>query len=72
MRGKLSEATIVGTFLAVSLTAAEAVAEGQGVTGSVRASVSPGAPIVEDVELYGSSHALVIGIDKYTAGWPQI
>ena len=26
----------------------------------------------ETVRLYGSSYALVIGIDNYTAGWPRL
>ena len=67
-----SKAFFGGAFLAVSLTAAAVAAEGERVTVSVRASESPDAAIVEDIELYGSSHALVIGIDKYTAGWPRL
>ncbi|XOV88772.1 MAG: caspase family protein [Pseudomonadota bacterium] len=44
----------------------------RGVTVSLRAEEKIDAPIVETVELYTESHALVIGIDNYTNGWPKL
>nr|VFJ70632.1 MAG: Caspase domain-containing protein [Candidatus Kentron sp. FW] len=38
----------------------------------LKANERPGAPGAGEVELYGSSHALVIGIDAYNAGWPRL
>ena len=43
-----------------------------GVYIDIRASEAPGAPVVERWKLYGASHALVIGIDAYTNGWPRL
>lgn len=37
-----------------------------------RASESAEAPVTERWKLYGSSHALVIGIDNYANGWPRL
>lgn len=37
--------------------------------GAVRVEISGG---TGSVELYGASHALVIGIDAYRAGWPRL
>ncbi len=47
-------------------------ATGSGVYVDIRASEAPGAPVVERWKLYGASHALVIGIDNYSAGWPRL
>ena len=44
----------------------------RGLTVELRASEASGAPVAEAVQLYGSSHALVIGIDGYTNGWPRL
>ncbi len=49
-----------------------AVADSRGFALPLRAADAPNAPIVEHVELYGASHALVIGIDDYRAGWPRL
>ncbi len=38
----------------------------------IRESESPGARVVERWKLYGASHALVIGIDDYSEGWPRL
>ncbi len=38
----------------------------------VKESVAEDARVVERWKLYGSSHALVIGIDSYTNGWPTL
>ncbi len=43
-----------------------------GVYVDIRASDLPGAPVTERWKLYGASHALVIGIDNYTNGWPRL
>ena len=47
-------------------------AETRGITVKLRASESADAPVTEEVELYGASHALVIGIDDYSGGWPRL
>ncbi len=47
-------------------------AQTRGVSVKVRASEAATAPVVEEVRLYGKSHALVIGIDDYGAGWPRL
>jgi hypothetical protein len=49
-----------------------AFADTRGISVQLRASDDANAPITETVKLYGSSHALVIGIDKYTGGWPRL
>ena len=38
----------------------------------VELQASDNAAAVERWKLYGASHALVIGIDEYTAGWPRL
>ncbi len=43
-----------------------------GVYVDVKESDSSDARVVERWKLYGSSHALVIGIDDYTGGWPKL
>ena len=52
--------------------ASGADADTRGITVQLRASDDANAPVTETVKLYGSSHALVIGIDKYTGGWPRL
>ena len=44
----------------------------RGVTVKLKASEAAGAPVSETVRLYSNSHALVIGIDNYTNGWPRL
>ena len=44
----------------------------RGIEVTLRASEAPGAAVAGTVKLYGSSHALVIGIDGYTNGWPRL
>ncbi len=56
-------------FLVLSSTLAHA---GRGLSVKLKKSEAPGAPVAEEVTLYGSSHALVIGIDDYNAGWPRL
>ena len=62
---------LLAALLAVTLVSG-VLAETRGVTVTLRAGEQPGAPITETVKLYGSSHALVIGIDKYTGGWQRL
>ncbi len=62
-------------LLAAGLSAtlnAVAAETGRGLTLPLRASETRGAAITEEVTLYGSSHAMVIGIDDYTDGWPRL
>ena len=60
--------------LAVTLLSAPVAmaAETRGLRVELRASEAAEAPVAETVELYGASHALVIGIDTYTNGWPRL
>ena len=52
--------------------ATEAAGTNRGLTVPLRASEARGAPVTEEVTLYGASYALVIGIDNYTNGWPRL
>ena len=56
--------TIAGTALAEYGT--------RGFSISVKKSEAPDAPVVQEVELYKSSYALVIGNDAYNNGWPPL
>ena len=38
----------------------------------LKQSEQPGAGVAGEVKLHGQSHALVIGIDDYTNGWPRL
>ena len=58
-------------LLVALLLLTEAAAE-SGVFVEVRASDAADAPVVERWRLYGASHALVIGIDNDTNGWPRL
>ncbi|MDP6390785.1 MAG: caspase family protein [Alphaproteobacteria bacterium] len=64
--------TFLAGLLAVGLSASGVVAESRGLTVKLRASEAPGAAAAGEAELYGASHALVIGIDNYNAGWPRL
>jgi len=68
---KLFLSVIFPTGLLFMATALEADA-GRGVRLQIRASEQKNAPIVAEVQLYGSSYALVIGIDNYSRGWPRL
>lgn len=51
----------------------EASAAGsRGLTVPLKASEAADASIVEEIQLYENSYALVIGIDDYTNGWPRL
>jgi formylglycine-generating enzyme required for sulfatase activity len=67
-------AVLAAAVMAAGLMAspmAEA-ATSRGVEVRLKASEAADAPVAETVQLYGASHALVIGIDKYTGGWPRL
>ena len=59
-------------LLATVAVGAAARAETRGLTVKMRASEAADAPPAGEVALYRSSHALVIGIDEYTGGWPRL
>lgn len=61
---------LVITMLA--LTSVSIAASTRGISVNVRASTSSDAPIVNSVELYKNSFALVIGNDAYSNGWPPL
>ncbi len=44
----------------------------RGISVNIKASEDPDAPIVDSIELYAKSYALVIGIDEYSNGWPKL
>ena len=47
-------------------------AEDRGIIVKIRAENSISAPVTETLKLYDKSYALVIGLDKYTNGWPPL
>ena len=48
------------------------MAASRGIEVTLKAGEMKGAPVAGKVLLYSTSHALVIGIDDYTAGWPDL
>ena len=62
---------LAATSVATSVATSPALAS-SNMTVRLKASEAKGAPVVKSVRLYGSSHALVIGIDNYTNGWPRL
>ena len=62
-------AIIVAVGVGICATAS---ADTRGISVQLRASDDANAPVTETVKLYGSSHALVIGIDRYTGGWSRL
>ena len=61
-----------GAALLAATGTASLAAETRGLTVKLRASESNDASIVEEVQLYSASYALVIGIDDYTNSWPRL
>ena len=61
---------LIATALCCLLTLAPALAEGatRGIAVNLKGSEEKDAPVVDTVELYGNSYALVIGIDGYDNG----
>ena len=49
-----------------------AVAATRGMYVRVKSSDQAQAKVVGNVKLYGASHALILGNDDYTAGWPKL
>ena len=47
-------------------------AETRGFSVSLRENADKDAAVIEEVELFGASYALVIGIDAYENGWPHL
>ncbi|MBU0767729.1 MAG: caspase family protein, partial [Proteobacteria bacterium] len=62
--------TIVAWIASIGLWTAHA--ENRGIAVKIRAEDSISAPVTETLQLYDKSYALVIGIDKYTNGWPPL
>jgi len=58
--------------LATLACASPALAQSRGLEVTVKASEQPGAADAGRIRLYSQSHALVIGIDRYTGGWPRL
>nr|VFJ68053.1 MAG: Caspase domain-containing protein [Candidatus Kentron sp. FW] len=64
---------IIAVLMGFGLVVQDAASASRGVVRvELKANEQPDAPGVGEVELYGSSHALVIGIDAYNAGWPRL
>ena len=63
---------ILFALLASVAVAPATLAETRGLTIKVRVSEAPDAPVAGEVELYKSSHALIVGIDDYRGGWPRL
>jgi hypothetical protein len=49
-----------------------AAADSRGLSVQLRVSEAKNAPVTGAFKLYSQSHALVIGIDAYTNGWPRL
>ena len=62
---------MAAALLALGLSG-QASAQSRGIEVALKASEAPDAAVLEIVRLYGASHALVIGIDDYTNGWPRL
>ncbi len=63
---------ILSALILALATPPAGAAESRGLTIQVKKSAARDAPVVGEVKLYGASHALVIGIDNYTGGWPRL
>ena len=72
MRGRIIGVLIGAAVIAATFGHAALAAGMQGVKVPLRASDARDAPIETEVQLYGASYALVVGIDEYTAGWPRL
>jgi formylglycine-generating enzyme required for sulfatase activity len=65
-------ATVVAALSVLMLSGLAQSADTSGVDVVLKASEAADAPVAETVQLYGASHALVIGINQYTEGWPYL
>ena len=59
-------------FLATISVAPGLQAASRGLTVDLRANETKDAPVLESIQLYGSSIALVIGNDAYRGAWPRL
>lgn len=66
--------TLIGLAAAILLgmLASPAGAVSRGLQVTIKESERAGAPEAGTVNLYGASHALVIGINNYSQGWPRL
>ena len=48
------------------------MADVRGLTVKLKANEGDNAAIIDEVELYSKSYALVVGIDDYANGWPRL
>lgn len=71
-RGLLKHLLLLGIVGGCLLLAVTLPAQDRGISVQVRTADRPDAPVAETVKLYDNSHALVIGIDAYTGGWPPL
>ena len=62
--------TMVSWIVFISFRTAHA--GDRGIIVKIRGEDSISAPVTEALKLYDKSYALVIGIDKYTRGWPPL
>jgi len=44
----------------------------RGFTVGIHAKADSDSPLLQEVQLYSASHALIVGIDNYTNGWPRL
>ncbi|MBT3202518.1 MAG: SUMF1/EgtB/PvdO family nonheme iron enzyme, partial [Phycisphaerales bacterium] len=67
-------AALAAAVIAIALmfSTATLATGSRGVTVKLKASEAVNAADAGEVQLYGASHALVIGIDKYTNGWSSL
>ena len=72
MKPRLFANAIALAGAAVLLAGTAVAADMRGLPLKIRASEASGAGIVEEIQLYADSHALVIGIDAYNSGWPRL
>ena len=63
---------ILSAFFVSILFSVHLCAKERAIKVKLRQSERVGAPVVAEVDLYSGSYALVIGIDKYTKGWPRL
>ncbi|MBF0588280.1 MAG: SUMF1/EgtB/PvdO family nonheme iron enzyme [Magnetococcales bacterium] len=59
-------------WVVIGLTAGDLLSATRGVSVVMRSSENPNASKLPPAQLYEESHALVIGIDRYSAGWPRL
>ncbi len=61
-----------GAILALSSVALETNAASRGFAVLIRCADLSNAGVIDSLQLYEDSHALVIGVDRYNAGWPVL